>query len=64
MKIYLGGCYIYGFDWWETCEAGYMAKNSEASQEHRKYDKNNMGLRSSLLMKCELDKNQPAVSFE
>ncbi len=51
MRIYLEGCFLYGFDWQRAFRARCMAKNLSASREHGKYDKNNVEHRGNVTTK-------------
>ena len=51
MQIHMEGCCLYGFDQQKVFGARYMAKNPPISQEHKKYDDNNMEHRGNAVTK-------------
>lgn len=44
---------MFSFERQKTYGAGYMAKNSETSQKHKRYDENNVGQKGPLLAKSK-----------
>lgn len=55
--------FIYGFDRQRMFKARYMAGNNKLSQEHKRYNKKNMGQESLLLTKSKWVKNHHVVLF-
>lgn len=61
MQVYIESNLIYNFDRQKTFRAGYMARNSRSSQEHRGHDENGIGQGSLLSAKSKWDKNHQIV---
>lgn len=51
MQIYLRGCCLYDLDWQKAFGAKYLAGNPLASQEYRKYNKNNVEYKGNVIIK-------------
>lgn len=51
MQIYLRGNCLYDFDWQKAFGARYIAKNTSASQKHRKHNRNNVKHRDNAAIK-------------